>query len=181
MIDFLYQYGMFLAQVVTLVVAILVVIGGIVSAAARNRHRVSRDGELRVKHLNEEFDDLRESIVDQVLPEAERKAEHKKKRKEEKARNKQRKKAGAEAKSKPRMFVLDFNGDIQASDVARLRREITAVLEVATGDDEVLLRLKAPAAWCTATAWRPPSSSACAAAALSSRWRWTRWRPAAAT
>ena len=127
MIDFLYQYGMFLAQVVTLVVAILVVIGGIVSAAARNRHRTSRDGELRVKHLNEEFDDLRESIVDQVLPEAERKAEHKKKRKEEKARNKQRKKAGAEAKSKPRMFVLDFNGDIQASDVARLRREITAV------------------------------------------------------
>ena len=80
MIDFLYQYGMFLAQVVTLVVAILVVIGGIVSAAARNRHRTSRDGELRVKHLNEEFDDLRESIVDQVLPEAERKAEHKKKR-----------------------------------------------------------------------------------------------------
>lgn len=144
MIDFLYQYGMFLAQVVTLVVAILVVIGGIVSAAARNRHRVSRDGELRVKHLNEEFDDLRESIVDQVLPDAERKAEHKKKRKEEKARNKQRKKAGAEAKSKPRMFVLDFNGDIQASDVARLRREISAVLEVATGDDEVLLRLESP-------------------------------------
>jgi len=143
-IDFLYQYGMFLAQVATLVVAILIVIGGIVSAASRNRHRVARDGELRVKHLNEEFDDLRDSVVDQVLPAADRKAEHKKKRKEEKARAKQRKKAGAEAKSKPRLFVLDFNGDIQASDVARLRREITAVLEVANNDDEVLLRLESP-------------------------------------
>jgi len=143
-IDFLYQYGMFLAQVATLVVAILIVIGGIVSAASRNRHRVARDGELRVKHLNEEFDDLRDSVVDQVLPAADRKAEHKNKRKEEKARAKQRKKAGAEAKSKPRLFVLDFNGDIQASDVARLRREITAVLEVANNDDEVLLRLESP-------------------------------------
>lgn len=144
MIDFLYQYGMFLAKVATLVVAILIVVAGIAATAMRNRHRVSRDGDLRVRHLNEDFEDLRDSITDQVLPAEERKAEAKKKRKEEKAKAKQRKKAGADTKSKPRLFVMDFDGDIQASDVERLRREITAVLEVATGEDEVLLRLESP-------------------------------------
>ncbi|GAA5121021.1 protease SohB [Alloalcanivorax gelatiniphagus] len=144
MIDFLYQYGMFLAKVATLVVAILIVVAGIAATAMRNRQRVSRDGDLRVRHLNEDFEDLRDSITDQVLPAEERKAQAKKKRKEEKAQAKQRKKAGAETKSKPRLFVMDFDGDIQASDVERLRKEITAVLEVATGDDEVLLRLESP-------------------------------------
>tara|TARA_A100001391_G_scaffold80536_4_gene52417 strand:+ start:20753 stop:21805 length:1053 start_codon:yes stop_codon:yes gene_type:complete len=143
-IDFLYQYGMFLAKVATLVVAILIVVAGIAATAMRNRQRVSRDGDLRVRHLNEDFEDLRDSITDQVLPAEERKAQAKKKRKEEKAQAKQRKKAGAETKSKPRLFVMDFDGDIQASDVERLRKEITAVLEVATGDDEVLLRLESP-------------------------------------
>ncbi|MBL7248925.1 protease SohB [Alloalcanivorax sp. C16-2] len=144
MIDFLYQYGMFLAKVATLVVAILIVVAGIAATAMRNRQRTPREGELRVRSLNEDFEDLRDSISYQVLPADERKADAKKKRKEEKAKAKQRKKAGAEAKSKARLFVLDFDGDIQASDVERLRREITAVLEVANKDDEVLLRLESP-------------------------------------
>ncbi|CUR47302.1 protease SohB [Alloalcanivorax xenomutans] len=143
-IDLISEYGMFLAKVATLVVAILFVIGGIATAAARNRQRSGRDGELRVKYLNEEFDDLRESIIDEVWPEQRRKAEAKKKRKEEKARAKQRKKAGGEDKAPPRLFVLDFNGDLQASDVETLRREISAILEVAEADDEVLLRLESP-------------------------------------
>lgn len=145
MIDFLIQYGMFLAKVVTLVVAILFVVGGIISAASRSRNREGdRDGHLRVRHLNDDFDDLRESVIEQVLPAKQRKAEHKRKRKEDKARAKQRKKAGAEARGKPRLFVLDFHGDLQASGVDHLRREITALLEVAEGDDEVMVRLESP-------------------------------------
>jgi serine protease SohB len=143
-IEFLSEYGMFLAKVATLVVAILFVIGGIVSAAARSRQRAHREGDLHVKHLNEEFEALRDSVAEQVLPAHLHKAEAKKKRKDEKARARQRKKAGGDAKPKPRLFVMDFDGDIHASDVARLRQEITALLEVANKDDEVLLRLESP-------------------------------------
>ena len=43
-----------------------------------------------------------------------------------------------------RVFVLDFNGDIQASAVGNLRNEISAVLQVASDKDEVVVRLESP-------------------------------------
>jgi serine protease SohB len=55
-------------------------------------------------------------------------------------------KAEAQGKAPPRrkLFVLNFHGDIRATEVAELREEITAVLTVATPEDEVLLRLESP-------------------------------------
>ena len=44
MIAFLSEYGMFLAKVATLVVAILFVIGGIAATASRGRQRPARTG-----------------------------------------------------------------------------------------------------------------------------------------
>ncbi len=44
--------------------------------------------------------------------------------------------------TKPRVFVLDFDGDIKASEVSSLRREITAVLSLAQAHDEVVVRLE---------------------------------------
>ena len=41
-----------------------------------------------------------------------------------------------------RVFVLDFNGDIEASAVENLREEVSAVLSVAGADDEVIVRLE---------------------------------------
>ncbi|MGB1093017.1 MAG: protease SohB, partial [Oceanobacter sp.] len=41
-----------------------------------------------------------------------------------------------------RVFVLDFNGDIRASEVDLLRHEITAILTLARPEDEVVLRLE---------------------------------------
>ena len=61
-------------------------------------------------------------------------AEHK----EDKARDK------AGEGPRPRVFVLDFHGDIKASEVTALRECITAVLLVATDADRVLLRLENP-------------------------------------
>ncbi|WP_223422976.1 protease SohB [Alcanivorax limicola] len=146
MIELLTEYGLFLAKVATLVFAILFVIGGIVDAAARQRGAQNSDaGDIRVRHLNEELDDLRDSVRDAVLPEAERKAARKRERKEEKARQKAAKKAGAMAADhKPRVFVLDFDGDVQASAVESLRREISAVLETADKKDEIVVRLESP-------------------------------------
>ena len=55
------------------------------------------------------------------------------------------KKHDAEEKEvKSRAFVLDFKGDTKASEVETLREEITALLDVATPEDEVILRLESP-------------------------------------
>jgi serine protease SohB len=42
------------------------------------------------------------------------------------------------------IYVIDFVGDTQASGVPALSREITAILETATPEDEVILRLESP-------------------------------------
>lgn len=46
-----------------------------------------------------------------------------------------------EHEERKRVFVLDFNGDIRASEVDLLREEISAVLAFASPSDEVVLRL----------------------------------------
>jgi serine protease SohB len=45
------------------------------------------------------------------------------------------------SESRGRVFVLDFNGDIRASEVDLLREEISAVLSFAADNDEIVLRL----------------------------------------
>ena len=42
------------------------------------------------------------------------------------------------------MFVLDFHGDIRASQVAELRETITSVLQVSEPGDEIVVRLESP-------------------------------------
>ncbi|MEK9655560.1 MAG: protease SohB, partial [Halieaceae bacterium] len=44
--------------------------------------------------------------------------------------------------SKPRVFVLNFDGDMQASQVEQLREEISAILPLATNADEILVRVE---------------------------------------
>src|SRR5699024_4687864 len=66
-----------------------------------------------------------------------------------KARKKTRKAEKKAAKAghqhvKPRLFVLNFDGDVRATGVRDLREEISAVLQVARKEDEVLLRLESP-------------------------------------
>ena len=48
--------------------------------------------------------------------------------------------------------MLDFKGDISASETTALREEISAIINVAKADDEVLLRLESPW-WCCSWLW----------------------------
>ena len=144
MIAFLSEYGMFLAKVVTLVVALLFIIGGIAASASRGRGKADQEGDLRVRHLNDDFEDLKDCLEHEIMPEAQRKKMRKERKKQDKLEAKQKKKAGTEDKAMPRLFVLDFDGDVQASCVENLRKEINAVLQVANQDDEVLVRLESP-------------------------------------
>lgn len=44
----------------------------------------------------------------------------------------------------PRVWVLDFHGDMKASGAKRLGEEVTALLDIVEGGDEVVLRLESP-------------------------------------
>lgn len=155
MIEFLYEYGMFLAKTLTFVVAFLFILGGVATAASRKGPQ-GEDGSLRVKDVNEELKNLQDGLAEELLSDAERKLVHKKRKKEEKEKQKEDKKQAktadkksvdeieAQKEDKSRVFVLDFDGDMHASAVGHLRREISAVLQVASDKDEIVVRLESP-------------------------------------
>ena len=146
--EYLIQYGMFLAKAVTIVLAIFIVLGAIASAGSKQK-KSGRKGSIKVSQLNEHFDEMREEVRHAVLEKDELKATHKLEKKQAKAEHKEKKKhkAGSEDASverKKRVYVLNFKGDIAANAVISLREEITATLSMAEEQDEVLLRLESP-------------------------------------
>ncbi len=137
MLEYFLQYGLFLAKAVTVVVAIAVVIGLLFNTIRHAREFASE--HLEVKNLNRRFEQMADVLNHELLSEHERKAYLKAR----KAEHKQRAKAAKLGKApRPRVFVLGFDGDIRASDVENLREEISAVVQVARPNDEVLLRLE---------------------------------------
>jgi serine protease SohB len=134
--EFLASYGLFLAELATL--AVLVIAAFALIAANR---RGGHSHGLSVEHLNRRFEDsadaLRRVITGKARFKKEAKARSKERKREEKARDKQQ-------ATRPRLFVLDFKGDIRASAAASLREEVSALLTVASDGDEVLLRLENP-------------------------------------
>ena len=130
--EFFAEYASFLAKTVTLVVAILVVL--VALAVLRGRGRRS-SGQLQVSKLNDFYKQLHDRLEHAVLSKDQLKSVVKEATKAAKLE----KKAAAH---KPRVYVLDFDGDIKASATENLRHEITAVLSMATAQDEVVLRLE---------------------------------------
>lgn len=127
---FFAEYGMFLLKVTTIVIAIIVVI----AVAAASSRKASEDG-LEVESINKKYRNLAGSLRKAVL----NKTEQKQEAKAEKKRAKEEEKA---ASSRPRTFVIDFKGDLKASAVPSLREEVSAVLDVAADDDNVIVRLE---------------------------------------
>lgn len=131
--EFLFQYGLFLAKTLTIVIAAVFFVG----AAAAASRKARAPGGLSVQSLNERYHDMVDTLRKAVLPKKAFKTEHKARKAQQKARAKETGDSG-----RPRTFVVDFRGDIKATAVAGLRNEISAVLSMADEQDEVLLRLE---------------------------------------
>ncbi|WP_419810839.1 protease SohB [Bacterioplanoides sp.] len=143
--EFLVEYGAFLLKAITIVVSILIVVGGIISLSARPKSQA--DGELVIKKLNDELEDHKEQLEDAILDKELLKKMAKDKKKDDKQKEKSAKKAAKtktedEPEEKKRVFVLDFDGDIKASEVELLRHEISAILTMASPKDEVVVTLE---------------------------------------
>lgn len=142
--SFIAEYGLFLAKIVTVVVAIIALVAVIFSLSARKKEG---QGQLRLGHPGEDYQALKKTLSVAKLPEHAQKAylkAEKKREKEQAKADKASAKQGQGQPSKNTLFLLDFKGSMDASEVSSLRKEISAVLSVATPGDEVLLRLESP-------------------------------------
>ncbi len=116
---------------------IVAALGALAALIARlTRRDAGRRREIEVHSLNERYDQMRDALDAKIRD-----------RKEGRSLAKARKRAaeGAGALASKRVYVLGFKGDVMASGVTRLAREIDAVLTVARPEtDEVVLRLHSP-------------------------------------
>ena len=141
--EFLAEYGLFLAKTVTLLLALIILVVVVVGVGQKQR-RGDR-GHIEVRSINDVIEGVGQTLKQAVLNPEALKQELKDEKKRLKSQVKDQKKALKTGEEKrQRIFVLDFDGDVQASAVDQLREEITAVLSIATSSDEVVVRLESP-------------------------------------
>ncbi|USE39478.1 protease SohB [Endozoicomonas sp. SCSIO W0465] len=139
--DYLADFFLFLAKTVTLIggVAILVALVTAIGQKAKKMHK----GHLEITCLNEHYEHLQTELKHALLDKAELKKTVKEEKEKAKLEKKAKKNKPCEEVIKPKVFILDFHGDIKASAVKSLREEITAVLSLADKErDEVIIRLE---------------------------------------
>ncbi|EJO4613635.1 protease SohB [Escherichia coli] len=141
--ELLSEYGLFLAKIVTVVLAIAAIAAIIVNVAQRNKRQ---RGELRVNNLSEQYKEMKEELAAALMDTHQQKQWHKAQKKKHKQEAKAAKAKLGEVvtDSKPRVWVLDFKGSMDAHEVNSLREEITAVLAAFKPQDQVVLRLESP-------------------------------------
>ncbi len=133
--EFLFEFGTFFAKVLSVILLITIAVLFIFFVISRSQQTMG--GQIEIKNLNQKFEQMR-LILNSVLLS---KKEYKKTLKEIKTHKKKDKNASADI-IRHRLFIINFKGDIRASQVTSLREEITAILGVARQGDEVLVKLE---------------------------------------
>ena len=132
--EFIIQYGVFLLKVITIVIAILLPVLMIINSSKGKS--AGDKGYLQIKNLSDQFESmgnaLQGSLMDPKTFKKFRKDLDKKKKKQDKT----------PSKDQQSIFVLNFNGDIQASEVDKLKHEINAILLSETKCKEVVLKVE---------------------------------------
>ena len=132
--EWLAEYTMFLAKAFTFVVVVFLIVSMIAALKARSKRE---EGTLTVVRLNEQLQRMTEKLENAILNKSALKALAKTRKAKAKAKAKE--KASEPGK---RVYVLNFNGDIKASALDNLRHEVTAVLELATEKDEIVVKVE---------------------------------------
>ncbi|KZY76579.1 protease SohB, partial [Oleiphilus sp. HI0068] len=137
-VEFLTEYGVFLAQTITVVAAILIVMAAASSAALKNKKPESK--EMLIEKLNEKYEEIKDTLEESMLSKEALKDKKKQLKKQEKES-----KGKSDTEDKKKVFVLSFEGDIKASAVEGFREAVSAALLVARpGTDEIVVKLESP-------------------------------------
>jgi len=132
--EYIARYLLFFAESLSLAVILVVAIVAIVAAARPDRGE-GGEGRLDIRHVNARLRRIGEALNEELLHERPPRSERRKAKREQRERERQARETG-------RVFVIDFDGDIGASQVESLREEISALCQVVRDGDEVLLRLE---------------------------------------
>ncbi|KKO44016.1 peptidase S49 [Arsukibacterium ikkense] len=126
---FLMEYGMFLAKAATVVFAIALVVGIVVSASHKPK---AKKGQLEFTDLSKYYQQQTTALQQSLLDKKGFKQWQKGLQKGQKQ----------QAHAQPCLFVVEFNGSMDARETESLREEVSALLAIAKPEDEVLLRLE---------------------------------------
>lgn len=135
MIHGLIELLFFGAKFLLVIILLLFFLIGIIAILSRAREKFI--GNIQIKHLNKKLADIKNQMQSEILSAADYKKAMKEQKKIEKEQKKQ-----AETIPPKRIFILDFQGDIKGSAVSHLREEITAILQIATPHDEVMIKIE---------------------------------------
>lgn len=131
MMEFMSDYGLFAAKAVTILIFIWVLLSLVVGLAQKQQ-----DGEhIEIKNISDKYKKIKLMMQQNLLSKKEAKALKKEHKKNKKSSEKN-------PLEKKRVFVIHFVGNIKASAAKHLRKEITALLSVATPKDEVVICLE---------------------------------------
>lgn len=139
---------LFFGQAFIILLVILGSVAGITALVSGLSGRGRAGARLEAKSINDEWNERRRSLESFFLS----KKEWKQRMKADEEAEKKRIQTGT---TKRRLWVLDFQGDVEASHVESLRNEITAIIDLtatqkaetkneSSESDEVLLRLESP-------------------------------------
>ena len=139
--EFHLDYAEFLLKAVTIVLAILIVLSTSVAIGGR-RHAKPVTGTLQIRNVNEFYESMNQAVVRSLVAPGQLKKHLKAERKEKKKEQKQEAKSKDDKPAKKNLFVIDFVGDIEASNVNALRHEVSAILSAAEKGDEVIVKIE---------------------------------------
>lgn len=135
MTNFWSDYGMFALKSVTIIALIIlffVLLLGLL-AGAREEAKKERKARLKATILNDQYHQYEQHITRSSLSGKALKQYDKAQKREEKNKDNN---------DRPRLFVINFNGDIAANQVSELRELISSLILAAKESDEVIVRLE---------------------------------------
>jgi len=125
--QFIAEYGLFLAKTLTVVMAVVIVSGVLTALTARQKKTAERRRE--GTHLNKHYQMMEQALQGALRPSREFKRRLKAGKKADKAKARAGKRAAksghpsaepSDTAPGTRLYVLDFDGDVRASAVASL-------------------------------------------------------------
>ena len=138
MAEWLAEMGTFLLQT-TLIMAAA---GLMLLIVLRSKESNEQGLKLHVESLNDQRRARHRRLRVTTTAQGARKKLLKAFRQEEKARQKAAKQGKSDDQTRQKVWVLDFHGDIKASQAEQFAQEVSAVIEIASADDEVIVRLE---------------------------------------
>ena len=128
--EILIEYGLFVLKAFTIIILIFIPVFFLVFSM---RQPSEANESLKIKNLTKRYQSMANSLKVLTMNKEEKKKLKKSLKKE--------KKTNTKTKKKP-VYVLNFQGDIEASNVENLKEEISAILQSETKCEEIVLNLE---------------------------------------